>query len=251
MKKKLLAVLTCLLLLFSFCGCGQSVLEQLNSVSWPTGESTSNPNTTCTMHTYGSWTTLTEATCERTGTRIRYCIRCNETETEIIPASSHYAINGKCSYCGKITNAYDAFVYYVKQKGTYSNYQYMLTLGHTTYSGVSYGRYAFFDTEDNELYIAILYDEDYYLNIKISKYGGTYSYGLMIDESDYLFGNFYPSTFNSNTDSLTYTSTNLSGSRLSTVRELAASMASLLLTHLDTDISASGISAYDLGFINY
>ena len=68
-------------------------------------------------HSQGTWTVITEATCETDGLRQRYCEHCGRMEAEIIPAMGHewiiwnieptYTELGQiisvCSRCGKKT----------------------------------------------------------------------------------------------------------------------------------------------------
>ncbi|MDY3867793.1 MAG: MBG domain-containing protein, partial [Pyramidobacter sp.] len=74
-----------------------------------------------TKHSYSSWTTTTEATCTRDGSRTRTCADCGAVETQTIPATGHTeeTIPGKtatcteegltegkkCSVCGTVTVA--------------------------------------------------------------------------------------------------------------------------------------------------
>jgi len=54
-------------------------------------------------HSYGSWTTVTEATCEEAGTQQKTCSVCGSKETESISATGHQnttIINASASYTG-------------------------------------------------------------------------------------------------------------------------------------------------------
>ena len=58
----------------------------------------------CTDHThaFGAWTVTTPATCTASGAETRKCA-CGETETRLLPATSHTDANkdGKCDLCGQ------------------------------------------------------------------------------------------------------------------------------------------------------
>ena len=239
--KKILALFFSLLLLLCFVSCGKSSAEQ----------------SSCTNHTFGSWTTNVQSTCQTTGTQIRSCSNCGKTETQSIPkSSSHNVLNGKCTICKKVINAYDAFVYYVKQNGDYDyeDSDYSLVLGITaTDNGTYYYRQALYDSIDKELSIAILWDDAYYLSITIERNSSIYEYGMIDDSKNYyMFGSFYPSSFSSSTTTLYCSTTNISSTALKTsFRELGAGLAALLLTHLSADIIDSDVTAYDLGFKNF
>ena len=56
-------------------------------------------------HSYGEWTTVTEATCTTAGQKQRTCTKCGHVETEAIPATGHHwKDNGNgthtCTKCG-------------------------------------------------------------------------------------------------------------------------------------------------------
>ncbi|MBQ8446419.1 MAG: hypothetical protein IJX31_01425 [Clostridia bacterium] len=206
------------------------------------------------IHSFGLWTTSVEATCKNTGVQTKTCSVCGTTESQSIPVSSfHSTVNGKCTVCGTITDAYDAFVYYVKQNGDYDDGYYTLMLGADVYDGTAYSRHAHYNVAESELSISILWDSDLFLNITIDEYSSIYDYSILMTTSTtyYMFGSFYPNTFSSSTTSLYSSSTNLPTSLKTSVRELGASLAKVLLNSLDDDIKDSGVTAYMLGFINF
>ena len=273
MKQKFLSTLLSALLLLSMClsfvGCGECEVHTFGV--WTTSvQATCNApgqqKRTCSAcgaeetqaipqlsHSFGAWTTSVQATCQSTGTDMRTCSLCGTIETTTTPIGSHSEVKGKCQYCNAVMNAYDVLLYAVKDNGSYKNGSYTLILGNTKLNdGSSYTRAVMYDSEDNELQIAMLY-EDYLFTITLSKYSTIYDYTLYGDTYDYIMiGSFYPSSFSQSTSYLYYTDTNISYSSLITsFRELGASMARLLLTHLTTDLSVIGVTAYDLGFLNY
>ena len=51
-------------------------------------------------HAYGNWTVVTVETCTQDGIKERVCAKCNNKETESIPAVGHNFVNGICTDCG-------------------------------------------------------------------------------------------------------------------------------------------------------
>ena len=51
-------------------------------------------------HEYGNWTTVTEATCTKSGTKSRTCKKCGHNDTASIPATGHNFVDGICTDCG-------------------------------------------------------------------------------------------------------------------------------------------------------
>lgn len=76
MRKELYAiVMVCML--FSLVGCGDHV------------------------HKYGEWSNTKTPTCTEEGSRSRTCSKCEEVESETIPAQGHNFVNGSCTECGE------------------------------------------------------------------------------------------------------------------------------------------------------
>lgn len=272
MKKRFLALLTTLFLLFGLYACGtkEATCDVCTFGTWTTTiTATCNKEglqkRTCTQcgnyqtqsipttdHQFGAWTTSVTATCKQEGVQKRTCTKCSHYETQPLPTTDHQAKNGRCSTCDKLMNAYDAFVYYVKTKGDYDDGTYSLLLGmDTTSDNITYSRHASYNVTNGELRISLLWDSDYYLSIMIERDNSTYSYGILLDDY-YMLGNFYPTTFTSSTTTLYYSYTDITSSTLKTsARKMGASMASVLLLCLDEDIKDSGITAQDLRFYNF
>ena len=55
-----------------------------------------------TAHSYGAWSTETDATCTRTGVSARYCTVCGDRQTDMLPKTAHTDRNddGFCDDCG-------------------------------------------------------------------------------------------------------------------------------------------------------
>lgn len=52
------------------------------------------------VHAYGEWTTVSEATCQKSGTKERVC-SCGNKETETIATIPHHYVNNVCTMCKK------------------------------------------------------------------------------------------------------------------------------------------------------
>lgn len=57
--------------------------------------------TACGAHTHdwSSWHVETPAGCETSGSKVRYCLDCDEPERETIDATGHNYVQGFCTYC--------------------------------------------------------------------------------------------------------------------------------------------------------
>ncbi len=272
MMKRLISLLLSITLLFVFVGCEEeSVCTNHTFGAWSTttqatcatdgkqertcptcGKKETQNTPKSSQHTFNKWTISTPSTCKTAGVESRSCSVCGLVETQSTPVStSHSIVSGKCTVCAKITNAYDAFVAYVRQNGDYDDDNYSLLLGVYTSNETIYSRAAYYYPNEGKLSITILYDSDYYLSITINKNSSIYSYGMLADDM-YMTGSFYPSTFSKSTNKLSYSYTDIVYASLkASCQELAASLAKLLLAGLNDDIEDSGITAYMLGFLNY
>ncbi len=69
-------------------------------------------------HTYGSWETVSEASCTADGEKKQVCTACNDVKTEKITATGHTAPNseGKCASCGEVISSPAAETYTVTVK---------------------------------------------------------------------------------------------------------------------------------------
>ena len=144
---------------------------------------------------------------------------------------------------------------YVIQNGSYdsSDNDYSLTLGYTYSSDYSskYTRMISYDVADDELCLMFFIDADNLVSIYIDEIDGVYDWSYIDTYDYYMSGTLYATTFTSN-HLLGYSYNNISSSSMrTTIRELASSMASLLITYTNTDLAEIGVTAADLGFINY
>ena len=51
------------------------------------------------VHSYGSWSVSSVATCTTAGTKSKTC-SCGDVVTETIPATGHNMVYGSCTECG-------------------------------------------------------------------------------------------------------------------------------------------------------
>jgi len=136
----------------------------------------------------------------------------------------------------------------------YENNNYFYSAGSDiTSEGTFYSRSAFYYPDTDKISIALLWDSDLYFSITLVKNATSFSYGLLDFYFDYyMFGNIYPSTFSPYSSYLSYTNTNIPyNSKISSYRELAASSAQLLLACFNLDYMDIGITANELGFVNF
>ncbi len=89
MKKRILAILIavlCISLVFAFTSCGGNDNTGDNTNS----NTNENTQTECAEHTFGEWTTVTDASCTEAGSEKRVCSVCSEEETREIPAGHNW-----------------------------------------------------------------------------------------------------------------------------------------------------------------
>ncbi len=144
---------------------------------------------------------------------------------------------------------------YISQKGTYDSddKEYTLLLGYTYSSDYSskYTRMVVYDVADDELYLMLFINADYIVSIQLDEIDGVYNWAYIDKDYYYMSGILYATTFTSNS-LLGYSYDNISSSSLKTsVRGLASSMVNLLILYISTDFAEIGVTAADLGFVNY
>lgn len=237
MKQKIVALFLSILLIFSLCACGKSQSD--------------GP---CKVCNFTTWSTTIEATCLSNGIEERRCTICGNRETRSTTANNHSSSNGKCTLCGKITNAYDAFAYHISQKGDYyiEYNNYLLLLGQSYSDNIRYDRYAYYYPNTHRILISVIFGDELFLEIILKPDSTIYEYGLTYASDNHLIGAFHPSTFSANTTALDCSSTNVTNATLKAeLRQIGVALAHLLLRHLSDDIVNSGLTAKDLGFANY
>jgi len=141
---------------------------------------------------------------------------------------------------------------YVMSKGTYdsADREYELILGYSYSSDYSdkYTRQAIYDVADNKIYLYFFIDADCLISIVIDEVDGVYTWGYYDKNGYAILGTLYANTFTSST-LLGYYYHNFSySSLLSSARQLASTMVTVLCTHMDDDFKSIGVSAEDLGF---
>ena len=142
---------------------------------------------------------------------------------------------------------------YVKANGSYSNGKYILITDTSYSSGDTIQRAIVYSVSQDYigLYVYMESSSGYYCGfmIQIESISTSYTW-TMSDAYDYsMVGTIY-SWFRSNT-LLGYYSTSFPSSTVSSARELASNMANYILSYIDSDLSDLGITASDLGFVNY
>lgn len=135
----------------------------------------------------------------------------------------------------------------------YEDKNYYFFAGGDIYDDTYFSRAAFYYPETNKITISLLTDLDFYFNIELIKDASIYDYTLLnTSNSLYIYGSIYPNSFSTYSSSLSYSGTNIYyTSTITSYRQLAASCAQLLLLCLDEDYVSIGITAYDLGFVNF
>lgn len=198
------------------------------------------------------WTNIQAATCEQVGIEIGICRICNKSETRLLPKLQHNTVNGSCSNCKKVVDAYAFLAYYIKTNGEYSEHgEYVLYFDSTTIDGITFTTATWYNISNNQLILSMT-ASGYYMEIDLAPNATTYSYYISKNKQSYMIGDLNPSTFQESQLYLSYTHTNITDeTTILTFQKLAASMANLLLIEIDSDLKPINIKISDLGFIHY
>ncbi len=149
---------------------------------------------------------------------------------------------------------------YVIQKGTYdgedNEYDLNFDIVTDSSSGLVTMTTATYDCSSQELELSIFVksssNSSYLLTITIDIVDGIYAWSYIDDYSCFMTGTIYASTWTSNSLLSVSSYLNISTTSLyNSTRKLASSMANLLVLFIDRDFSEIGVTAADLGFINY
>ncbi len=155
----------------------------------------------------------------------------------------------------KECDAFNKLKSYIIANGEYdyedNNYYY--SAGYDISDGTYYTRAAFFYPASNKISVTLLWDFELFFEIDIVKDASIYDYYLLDDSNSvYMYGSLYPNSFSRYSSSLSYTNTNIySSSTITSYKKLAASCAQLLIVCIDVDYASIGVTAYDLGFVNF
>ncbi len=144
---------------------------------------------------------------------------------------------------------------YIVENGEYdyedNEYSLVIGLSYSSDYTYTYTRTASYAADDDEITLSLLIDMDCMLMISIDEVDGIYSWGYIDSEGYIITGTVYASTYDSGT-LLGYSYNNISSSSLrSTIRELASAMLNALCSWVNQDLEECGVTAKDLGFVNY
>lgn len=185
-------------------------------------------------------------------------VSCNSDNGEnlSINNSDNQSLNNSTDSSISDTDLFTKLKQYVIQKGNYdSKYNdYTLTLGYR-YSpdNAKYTRKIRYSMKNDDICL-LHYIEDYnltyLLSIYIDEFDGVYEWTYINTYDEYMYGTLYATIFHvdylleSNSDNLS------SSSRRLTIREHASSLTVLLLLYFNSDLTETGITLRDLGFLN-
>ena len=149
-------------------------------------------------------------------------------------------------------NPYARLKNYILQNGTYDaqDQDYGLYLGSNKSGNYTYSRYAYYDVVDDEIAMYLIVGDMCFV-LYIADVSTTYEW-LCFDEDDYYMAGSVRAASFTTTSSLGYSATNLPTTSLkNSMQSLATSLARILLTSMETDLSSAGVTAADFGFIYF
>lgn len=143
---------------------------------------------------------------------------------------------------------------YIIKNGKYDDeddcYRMIIGVGYPSDRSSEYTRMAYYYPYDNVITLDFIVDDaKYWIYIEIdSSLSGVYTWWYFDDNQYTMSGPLYASTFNENTN-LTYSDYDAPSGLINSIRNLSSSMIAALCVTLDSDLSAIGITAKDLGFL--
>ena len=157
----------------------------------------------------------------------------------------------ECDVFSKLKN-------HIVEKGTYKTSSsagayYVLNLGSFYSSDYSYKytRYAYYYVAKDYITLDFASSSGSYVYFKITEPDGVYDWNYFDDSNYVMSGILYANTYTTDT-LLGYNYNNISYSSLrATIRELASTYMSALLSYIDKDFKTIGVTAEDLGFYYY
>jgi hypothetical protein len=145
---------------------------------------------------------------------------------------------------------------YAINYGSYSssNKQYTATIRNFVSNGYMYKFILYYDVSDDEIEFALYQGKSSYscmVFLTIDVLDGVYGWSWVDTNDYYMYGNIYANTWTSSS-LLGVSYYNFSSSVISSARELASVMMSLMIKYIDVDfVSYGGIDAGDLGFLYF
>ena len=145
---------------------------------------------------------------------------------------------------------------YAQNNGKYytSDGVYSLQVGGGTVESDKYSTGIIYYVQEDKIELVVVYDDYFIVTLEIDEIDGAYKWTYCDDDGYEMSGNVYGSTF-SQSKTLSYTYFNYanyaSSSTTSRLRENATNLLDILLYDFDTDYAAIGVTAKDLGFVNY
>ena len=154
----------------------------------------------------------------------------------------------------KECNAFKKIVNYAKQYGDYDyeDNQYVAEIGYNYNNGTSFTRLLYYNIDSNDIQFVIYVDAvEYWVSFTVDENLSGEYFWIYLDDFNYeMYGTLYANTYTDDT-LLGYTYNNVGSSLRPSIRELASSLMSLLVTSIELDLAELDITVYDLGFIRY
>ena len=203
------------------------------------------------FNAYGEVIGINTAT-DVSGQNLNFAISC--TELDNLSYGTSYTLSELYDKYHKpvVTDTFTTLKNYAMYYGKYEDGEYSVTLNTTYNNGTAYSRILYYDVSDGTITFSLFTMDSkgnsYMVWLEIDKIDGYYSWTWM--EGTYYYylrGNITASTWTTNS-LLGISYYDMPYSIVSSARELASVMMSLMLTYIKTDLASIGISAYDLGF---
>ena len=107
-----------------------------------------------------------------------------------------------------------------------------------------------YDVTNDQIYFYEFIDENHFVGVVMDEADGVYEWIYYGEDGSYMMGTLYGDTFAAGSV-LTYHSTNLSSSLRASAQELSSLLVEDICRSIETDFSDIGITAEDLGLVNF
>ena len=127
----------------------------------------------------------------------------------------------------------------------------LVTETYPSVDGISLlARIVAYDVENDQIYFYEFINENHFVGFAIDEVDGVYAWAYYDADENYMIGTLYGDTFAVGS-TLTYHSTNLSSSLRASAQELSSLLIEDICCSIEVDFGSIGVTAEDLGLVNF
>jgi len=169
-----------------------------------------------------------------------------------LPALSYGEELTLAELCEKETSAFDKLKNYIVANGEYEDGQYAYMFGEEVDEyNYSYARIAVYDVEYDVIFLTLMLNENYMVMVGIEEDSDVYEW-IYLDDDGYLMSGTLSAKALHHNSILNYDYNNITGTAdRADIQEFASDMVIVLCYYIDEDCAPVGVTAEDLGFVNF